>query len=84
MVSFSVKQTFNILERLILVKWTKIVMKLLSQPSDSQDSSTQLLHTLGAFQVRRLSKPLPPMRLAGLNPHRREASRGQGLKALRP
>ena len=37
----------------------------------------------GAVHDRRLSKPSPPMRLAGLNPHRREATRsgsalGQG------
>ena len=39
------------------------------------DSSAQLLDNLGAFQARRLSKPSPPMRLAGLDPHRREATR---------
>ena len=44
---------------------------------------------LGAIHGRRLSKPSPPMRLAGLNPHRREATRsrralGQGPQALTP
>ena len=51
------------------------------------DSSAQLLLILGASQARRLGKLSPPMRLAGLNPHRREATRsgralGQGPWAL--
>ena len=46
-------------------------------------ASPHLTMILGAFHARRLSKPSPPMRLAGLNPRRREATRsgrtlGQG------
>ena len=42
-----------------------------------QDSSAQLLLIFGAIQARLLGKPSPPLRLAGSNPHRSEATRSR-------